>query len=242
MELKNSVSIMKKIAIIYVLLISVVVSAQNVIKRCKTCGKLISQCELRGKHETNTTSYNNVTSTALYSIGDFYEKNGIKGVVFYVDKTGKHGKIVELYQSKDNFEWCTDDYTKTLLVGCSNRNDGFSNLKVIQKQVNWEQRFPAFAYCCSKGVGWYLPAINEIKLIAKNRMKLNKTIKQHAGNVICPNSHGYGDPWGWYWSSTEAGRNDLAFRIGWDFGTDKETGVPDYHKYYKMSVRAIYSF
>jgi hypothetical protein len=245
MELKNNVSNMKKIAIIYVLLISAVISAQNVKKRCKTCGKLISQCEFRGRHASNVMQNNNVTSIALYSIGDYYEKNGIEGVIFYVDKTGKHGKIVELYQSKDNFEWCTDHWSEAKKLGCSNRNDGFSNLQVIQKQPNWQQRFPAFAYCSSKGVGWYLPAINELRLITNNRKRLNKTISLHGGTLICPNSHGNGDHWGWYWSSTEASedkRNDLAFRVGWDFDTSKETGVPAKEKMDKMSVRAIHFF
>lgn len=244
MELKNSVSIMKRIVLLYVLLISVAISAQIVTKKCKTCGKLISQCEFKGKHLSDVTHNNNVTSTALYSIGDYYERNGIIGIIFYVDKTGEHGKIVELHQSKDNFEWCTDHWSESKKLGCSNRNDGLSNLKVIQKQDNWEQRFPAFAYCSSKGVGWYLPAINELRLITNNRKRLNKTISLHGGSLICPNSYD-GYPWGWYWSSTEASedkRNDLAFRVGWDFDTSKETGVPAKEKEDKMSVRAIHSF
>lgn len=241
MELKNSVSIMKKIVILSMLALSLIISAQNIEKKCKTCGKLISQCEFRGKHASNVMQNNNVTSIALYSIGDYYEKNGIEGVIFYVDKTGKHGKIVELYQSKDNFEWCTDHWSEAKKLGCSNRNDGFSNLQVIQKQPNWQQRFPAFAYCSSKGVGWYLPAINELRLITNNKKRLNKTISLHGGSLICPNSYN-GNPWGWYWSSTEGGQDDLALRIGWDFGINNNAGVPAQNKEYKHSVRAIHSF
>ena len=50
MELKNSVSIMKKIVILSMLAISLIISAQIIEKKCKSCGEPISQCQYKGRH------------------------------------------------------------------------------------------------------------------------------------------------------------------------------------------------
>ncbi len=41
---------MKKISIVSMLALSLIISAQNIEKKCKSCGKLISQCQYKGKH------------------------------------------------------------------------------------------------------------------------------------------------------------------------------------------------
>ena len=50
MELKNEISIMKKISIVSMLALSLIISAQNIEKKCKTCKKPISQCQYKGRH------------------------------------------------------------------------------------------------------------------------------------------------------------------------------------------------
>lgn len=56
MELKNKVSIMKTVLVFFLLAVSLTVSAQNIEKKCKSCGKLISQCQFKGRH---TKHHNN---------------------------------------------------------------------------------------------------------------------------------------------------------------------------------------
>lgn len=50
MELKNSVSIMKKIVLLLMLVLSLIISAQSIEKKCKTCGKVLSVCSFHGRH------------------------------------------------------------------------------------------------------------------------------------------------------------------------------------------------
>lgn len=50
MELKNKVSIMKKIVILSMLAISLIISAQIIEQKCKSCGEPISQCQYKGRY------------------------------------------------------------------------------------------------------------------------------------------------------------------------------------------------
>lgn len=60
---------MKKIVLLYVLLISVAISAQIVTKKCKTCGKPISQCQYKGNHQ-NLTGNNGGKKTTSWQTKD----------------------------------------------------------------------------------------------------------------------------------------------------------------------------
>ena len=55
---------------------------------------------------TLITLFSTVTTHAQYKIGDYYEKEGIKGIVVKVDTSGEHGLIMSLDRFKG--EWCTD--------------------------------------------------------------------------------------------------------------------------------------
>lgn len=60
---------MKQVFFILLLCVCCSIDAQNVSKKCKTCGKNIAQCQFKGQHptKTNTNSYSSshsrVTST-----------------------------------------------------------------------------------------------------------------------------------------------------------------------------------
>ena len=53
-----------------------------------------------------------------WKVGDYYNVDGKEGVVFWVDETGKHGKIVSLDQA--DMQWCTQDEYKKQLPGIKN--------------------------------------------------------------------------------------------------------------------------
>lgn len=102
-----------------------------------------------------------------WKVGDYYNVDGKEGVVFWVDDTGKHGKIVSLDQA--DMQWCTQDEYKKQLPGISEDvRDGMKNLQSIMKISDWRNKYPAFAWCAEHGDGWYLPAIEELKLLLLN--------------------------------------------------------------------------
>ena len=175
-----------------------------------------------------------VTKETIWKVGDYYNVDGKLGVVFWVDKTGKHGKIVSLDQKE--LQWCTaDEYKKKLTGIATDESDGMRNLQSIMKISDWRNKYPAFAWCADHGSGWYLPAIDELNELLLNddvRDKVNSALTKKGISVMLP---GIGN-FVLYWSSTE---NDKwsAWRVNLDDGYARYTNRD--HYYY---VRAVSAF
>ena len=135
-----------------------------------------------------------------WKVGDYYCADGKEGVVFWVDITGKHGKIVSLDQNK--LQWCTYEESMNGLSGiAADKSDGMRNLQSIMKIYDWINKYPAFAWCADHGSGWYLPAMRELKELLLNddvRDKVNRALTKKGISVMLPSR---GDL-GMYWSST----------------------------------------
>jgi len=136
----------------------------------------------------------------IWKVGDYYNVDGKEGVVFWVDETGKHGKIVSMDQTE--LRWCTEDeYNKELTGIATDSSNGLNNLRSVMKIAGWKDKYPAFAWCADHGDGWYLPAIDELKELLLNdevHAKVNGTLEQKRVSVM----YSMGD-FEWYWSSTE---------------------------------------
>lgn len=177
-------------------------SAESVVERTseQLCpcgsGKLFKDCH--GRSAVAPIVSQPVERT--WKVGDYYNVDGKEGVVFWVDETGKHGKIVSMDQTE--LRWCTDDeYNKKLTGIATDSSNGLNNLRSIMKIAGWKDKYPAFAWCADHGDGWYLPAIEELKELLLNdevHFKVNGTLEQKRGSVM----YSKGDT-SWYWSSTE---------------------------------------
>ena len=100
----------------------------------------------------------------VYSIGDIYNKNGLKGVVIMLTDAGRHGLIMSLDEAC--LAWSKLPRKQQKAVGASNHHDGLKNMEAVEKYIaennlSWSD-FPAFEWCRAKGEGWYLPSINEL--------------------------------------------------------------------------------
>lgn len=168
-----------------------------------------------------------------WKVGDYYNVGGKEGVVFWVDATGKHGKIVSMDQTE--LQWCTDDEFKKVVTGiATDRSNGMNNLRSVMKIAGWKGKYPAFAWCADHGDGWYLPAIEELKELLLNdevHSKVNGTLKQKRGSVMC--SKGVRK---WYWSSTEYGE-----WCAWYVNVGNGSTIY-YSRYYYGYVRAVSAF
>lgn len=113
-----------------------------------------------------------VSSTAAsgkrYKVGDIYNENGLKGLVVNVDQTGQHGLIMSLNTCSK--KWIGDSDAK-LDTNCFYEDDGEKNMAVAQQYIEENGKtwafFPFFEWCRSLGPGWYAPAIEELKYVAK---------------------------------------------------------------------------
>lgn len=95
-----------------------------------------------------------------YAVGDIYKHNGKTGIVVSVSKNGLHGRIVSTDETEDCL-WSVEE----AVTGANDEDNGMNNMKIIRSIDGWRDKYPAFAWCADKGKDWYLPAINELRMI-----------------------------------------------------------------------------
>ena len=99
-----------------------------------------------------------------YTIGEIYNKNGIKGIVIVLYDGGLHGLVMSLDEAC--LAWSTLHRKQLKRTGADSRVDGMANMRAIEKYIADNNLsgddFPAFKWCRDKGEGWYLPSINEL--------------------------------------------------------------------------------
>ena len=136
----------------------------------------------------------------VYKVGDYYNNGTKEGVVFYVDASGRHGKIVSMTQSGE--QWSSNESEQKQLIGASSKTNGAANMQAVKQRPNWRADYPAFAWCARLGAGWYLPAIEELELFTLNDSvhdAVNRTLATKGGTRL----YNKGDSDKLYWSSTE---------------------------------------
>lgn len=136
----------------------------------------------------------------VYKIGDYYNVNGVKGIVFQITDGGRHGKIVSLDGALNGAYWNTlsyhDNRTEASVTRATDKADGERNTEIVRRLPSYTpEAYPAFAYCIAKGEGWYLPAIEELKAIVSARAQddLDAAMAKAGGSKF----------YDYYWSSTE---------------------------------------
>lgn len=163
-------------------------------------------------------------------MGDYYNENDKEGVVFWVDETGKHGKIVSLTESSF-LQWSSDKAFQKNFVGCFSSHRGGQNMDVIMKILGWREKFPAFTWCADLGEGWYLPAEEELAAISKVFDLVNSSLIKHGGKALS----GRG---GFYLSSSES---EIYKKVARHVNV-KKGEVYDTSKSYNQYVRAVSTF
>ncbi len=141
---------------------------------------------------------NTIVDLSNLQVGDLFEINNVKGVVFQV---GDVVKMVSVEQGED-LPWSTAEWTTT---GAKDADNGANNMATIKEISGWEYCYLAFKWCADYGKGWYLPAENELVEIYNHRDAINLTLEQWGYKVL--NLYGNND----YWSSTET--NNVMSRV-----------------------------
>lgn len=120
--------------------------------------------------------------SSKYYLGQ--QKDG--GVIFYIYKGSdglEHGLIVAKNESA-NLKW----QNTAVLVNANRSWDGNYNTSLMTDS-------PVKTYITGLGAGWYLPAIDELRILFNNRYIVNKAIGSIAGANYLSDIQ--------YWSSTE---------------------------------------
>lgn len=151
----------------------------------------------------NLTNDSKTLKNRCYKVGDYYKKGQLEGIVFQVDSTGRHGKIISLQECR--CKWgLYDNFSGMLSI-----DDGSVNSLKFKGNFagkpnygisGWQDDFPLFGWCRSLGTGWYIPAIEELQAIQKVKSEINATIgliEKERGEPMEYLKNQY------YWSSTE---------------------------------------
>ena len=187
-----------------------------------------------------------------YKIGDVYDKGGVKGVVFYVDDSGEHGLLV----SPSGFEgkWCTKGQANNT-INCYDEKDGAVNMETIATYIkdndaSWDE-FPLFQWARSLGEGWYIPASDELKLLAKainggeeysekNINKFAKILKKEKGQGFINKGLGHPDDFMNIYSSTEMRDSQgLVFSLFFQESSGSKFGTAMLGKFAKRKGKLI---
>ena len=154
-------------------------------------------------------------------VGDLVMQNGVSGVVFYVSDS-----IVKMVSVTEgtSLKWSSTTSTKT---SATDRDNGMNNMTKIKALSDWQNKYPAFAWCDNYGTDWHLPALNELKTIYNNKSAINSTLSANGYTTLGI---------GFYWSSTEYG-NIGAYELDFSNGISY-----DYDKNNAEIVRAVLAF
>lgn len=176
-----------------------------------------------------------------YSVGQYIPWfNG--GVIFELSSSkGENGKMISLTESK-RLQWGLNTSVNTKATDDYN---GVNNMKKIQAlSDNWQQYYPAFAWCYNYGTDWYLPATAELIAILDNQSTINSTLSAKGYATLDDGSGG--DGWvGWmpYWTSTQYD-DEKAHCMPMNYSPhDKYIGdILRGKKTYEYLVRAIFAW
>ena len=166
-------------------------------------------------------------SSARY-IGESYGG----GVIFHLwkDSAGvEHGLIVSIVnQGTLNSAYSNIDST---VSGATSTWDGLANTNLLKAQIGATSG--AWKLCDDYSYGgftdWYLPAMDELKLLESNRFNVNKTLSTIGGATQLVNQ--------FYWSSTEINATGAFYLSGGlDYITNGSKSTNN------LNVRAIRKF
>lgn len=192
---------------------------------------------------TNPAPAAPVYAALRYDVGDFYDVDGVQGVVCWVNEDKMHGLILSL--DEIYLHWSEFEKNDLRTVGADDMSDGRANMEkvaayIVANGASWDD-FPAFKWCRDKGEGWYLPSINELLAIGNNynggtrakfdrkaRSRFNETLKMHGGKRM--------DRLVYYFSSTEKDEK-TAYTSHMDLEPPFVNEIPKYNKFLVRAVR-----
>lgn len=180
--------------------------------------------------------------------------NGAIGVVFYIDESGQHGWIIDLYDAPGE-PFCYSTETVDIdgianyghprykpgwpgdNVGNIYDLDGYSN--TVALHFHPAERYPA-AWAVDLDNGWYLPTIGQLNLLTPQMPYIIQSLQKVGGNPL--NTERYH----WYWSSSEFVDPDGNACCAWGYyGTGYLCALPRSYKLdsgHFMHVRAVRNF
>lgn len=129
-----------------------------------------------------------------YSIGEWYDENGVQGIVIWTTPDGRHGRILHpesFNNSGESFRFFTEKSSDCF--GMQDFGNGYANWQALKQFLAThpqysEDMFPIYKKAKQLGEGWYLPSLNELldfSVTSYTKTKYQGPIEKFRGkNVI----------------------------------------------------------
>jgi hypothetical protein len=174
----------------------------------------------------------NNSASGKHYIGEFYAG----GIVFYLTPSGNHGLVASLsdvFENNEKVAWC--ESTPYKIDNWANSNyDGMKNTNLIIASG-----IKSAAELCKKmGQGWYLPSVDELRVLEITLPILNNRLENDGDKSTQPlNFSPTGDFGICYWSSTKYNDNaawSVVFSNGVNCALTKNTIEKQYVRAVKV--------
>lgn len=170
----------------------------------------------------------------LYAVGDYYKEGFAEGIVAYVDESGEHGLLISIEETQA--KWSTVHTMLTQRGGEFSMEDGQYNCDFIRSLDNWEEEYPAFAWCDAMNLlglkAWFIPAPQEFYRIQPGLEAINATLESMDATPLATGLDEF------YWTSIEVGvQNAYAYSF-----RDNDLASYNLDKFNEHRVRAVRKF
>ena len=160
-----------------------------------------------------------------------------KGIVFYVDDTGRHGWLLHLQDQSTIIKWSTERQDIPSLTNYASMRtaitdfDGYGNTQKI-RNFSGATQYPA-AWAVDFANGWYLPAMGQLNILYGNLIEVNAGLAVVGGTLLGMNAE-----W-WYWSSSE-----YSTYCSWNLSSSGAVNysLKDENFYEHIGVRSVSDF
>lgn len=133
-----------------------------------------------------------------YRIGDFYNENGLMGIVVHVTEDGRHGKIMAMKEIGTASTMLITSLPEEVSIGCTSLINGVENTKLIKARLRKIRKLNGSRQRLLEkldeyGDGWYIPSYGELLQLAytvtdeydKSVLKqFNDKIKEHGAQKL----------------------------------------------------------
>lgn len=198
-------------------------------------GEIKLRAQYNGKTAELSLPYSLAAPKTFFELGDLFYDADFKpaGVVFWVNPTNvKEAKIIALEHAARPFGAVgatfftpsfTDGYSNTLALVDRNKDQNLGLNAATSGFIY------AYEYKSNPGrtAGWYLPAVDELKLVDANLTIVNNAIKAQGGTMLDITSA----TGSYHLSSTMTNNGGKKLFNTFDFNTN-----PSWHGYYNLSA------
>ncbi|MDE7412450.1 MAG: hypothetical protein K2N05_01490 [Muribaculaceae bacterium] len=129
-------------------------------------------------------------ASKVYHVGDWYNENGVEGIVVMTTPDGRHGRIVghkevPVRTSGQNGWGSIFNGDKSMPLGTNDKTNGYANLQKLRYFQSAHPKYGAEMYPVQTaldkwGPGWYVPSVVEMA----NLSRLLDTKVNYSGEVL----------------------------------------------------------